>query len=74
MKSWRKETANARQHRVIGAEDGNTRYGENSNSFRAENGDDFMKDEYLAEENEETVLELASRYAICARERSSFCM
>ena len=68
-KSWRKETANARQHRVIGAEDGNTRYGENSNSFRAENGDDFMKDEYLAEENEETVLELASRYAICAHEK-----
>jgi hypothetical protein len=28
-----------------------------------------MKDEYLAEENEETVLELASRYTICAREK-----
>ena len=68
-KSWRKETANARQHGVIGAEDGNTRYDENSSSFRAENGDDFMKDEYLAEENEETVLELASRYAICAHEK-----
>merc|ERR1712072_1044581 len=68
-KSWRKETANARQHQVIGAGDGNTRYDENSNSFRAENGDDFMKDQYLAEENEETVLELASRYAIRAHEK-----
>ena len=54
---------------MIGAEDGNTRYGENRNSFRAENGDDFMKDEYLAEENEEIVLDLASRYAIRAHEK-----
>ena len=67
-KSWRTETANARQHQVIGG-GSVTRYDEDSNSFSTEDGEDFMNDRYLEEENEEIVFNLASQYAIRAHER-----
>jgi len=68
-KSWRKETASARQHRVIGGGTGGgstTTYDEDRNSFSTEDEDDFMN---LGEESEEIVLDLASQYAIRAHEK-----